>query len=125
MTAGLSPARLKRSGRLLSPGSGASGCALERETLPGDHGFIHTRGAMPAPVSLTLALRRIVQGKNPRQCYDPDEMADLEARLRAVGPVIQPIFMRSIPGADLTRMWPASAAKNVFDDDCLTTSMIF
>lgn len=78
---------------------------------------------MPAPASLTLALRRIVQGKNPLQCYD--EMADLEARLRAVGRVIQPIFMRSIPGADLTRMWPASAAKNVSSDDCLTTSMIF
>jgi len=80
---------------------------------------------MPTPVSLTLALRRIVQGKDPCQCFDPDEMADLEAGLRAVGRVIQPIFVRSIPGIDLTRSWPASAAKNVFGDDCLTTPMIF
>jgi hypothetical protein len=57
---------------------------------------------MPTPICLTLALRRIVQGKAPRECSELDEMADLEAGLRTVGWVIQPIFVRPIPGTDLT-----------------------
>lgn len=42
-----------------------------------------------------------MQVKNPREYFDPDEVADLEAGLQATGRVIQPIFVRSIPGTDL------------------------
>jgi ParB family transcriptional regulator, chromosome partitioning protein len=48
---------------------------------------------MSPPVSLTLALRRIVQGKVPRDCFAPDEMANLDAGLRAVGRIVQPIVV--------------------------------
>ena len=57
---------------------------------------------MPTPVSHTLALRRIAQGKAPRECFDPGKMVDLEAGLRTVGLVIQPISVRSIPGPSAT-----------------------
>lgn len=76
---------------------------------------------MEIPTNPTLPLRRIVQGKNPREYFDPDEMADLEAGLRAAGRVVQPIIVRPIPGTDLfeivagERRW--RAAKNVFGDD--------
>ena len=69
----------------------------------------------------TLPLRRIVQGKNPREYFDPIEMADLDAGLRAAGRVVQAIIVRPIPGTDLfeivagERRW--RAAKNVFGDD--------
>jgi ParB family chromosome partitioning protein len=56
---------------------------------------------MPTPINLALTLRRIVQGKNLREYFDPDEIADLETGLQAAGRVIQPIFVRSIPGTDL------------------------
>lgn len=71
--------------------------------------------------SPTLPIRRIVQGRNPREYFDPEEMADLEAGLRAAGRVVQPIIVRPIPGSDLfeivagERRW--RAAKNVFGDD--------
>lgn len=76
---------------------------------------------METPATPTLPLRRIVQGKNPREYFDPVEMADLEAGLRAAGRVVQPILVRPIPGSDLfeivagERRW--RAAKNVFGDD--------
>lgn len=76
---------------------------------------------MDAPTHPTLPLRRIVQGKNPREYFDPVEMAELEEGLRAAGRVIQPIFVRPISGSDLyeivagERRW--RAAKNVFGDD--------
>jgi len=76
---------------------------------------------METPATPTLPLRRIVQGKNPREYFDPVEMADLEAGLRAAGRVVQPIIVRPIPGSDLCeivageRRW--RAAKNVFGDD--------
>jgi PRTRC genetic system ParB family protein len=76
---------------------------------------------MEIPVTPTLPLYRIVQGKNPREYFDPVEMADLEAGLRAAGRVVQPIIVRPIPGSDLyeivagERRW--RAAKNVFGDD--------
>lgn len=76
---------------------------------------------METPVTPTLPLYRIVQGKNPREYFDPVEMADLEAGLRAAGRVVQPIIVRPIPGSDLyeivagERRW--RAAKNVFGDD--------
>jgi ParB/RepB/Spo0J family partition protein len=69
----------------------------------------------------TLPLHRIVQGKNPREYFDPVEMADLEAGLCAAGRVVQPILVRPILGFDLfeivagERRW--RAAKNVFGDD--------
>nr|WP_297383510.1 PRTRC system ParB family protein [uncultured Roseateles sp.] len=69
----------------------------------------------------TLPLRRIVQGSNPREYFDPVEMAELEEGLRAAGGVIQPIIVRPIAGTDLyeivagERRW--RAAKNVFGDD--------
>ena len=76
---------------------------------------------METPVTPTLPLYRIVQGKNPREYFDPVEMADLEAGLCAAGRVVQPIIVRPIPGSDLyeivagERRW--RAAKNVFGDD--------
>lgn len=77
---------------------------------------------METPTHSTLPLHRIVQGKNPRNYFDPLEMADLEAGLRAAGRVIQPIFVR--PVADDSgqyeivageRRW--RAAKTIFGDD--------
>lgn len=76
---------------------------------------------MQTPAHPTLPLRRIVQGKNPREYFDPVEMAELEEGLSAAGEVIQPIIVRPIPGSDLyeivagERRW--RAAKNVFGDD--------
>lgn len=76
---------------------------------------------MTTPTNPKLPLHRIVQGKNPRTYFDPDEMAELEAGLRAAGRVIQPILVRPVPGTDLyeivagERRW--RAAKNVFSDD--------
>lgn len=76
---------------------------------------------MSLPAQPTLPIRRIVQGDNPRQFFDPVEMADLEAGMRAAGRVLQPIIVRPIPGTDLfkivvgERRW--RAAKTVFGDD--------
>lgn len=76
---------------------------------------------MDTPNHPTLPLRRIVQGKNPREYFDPTEMAELEDGLRAAGRVIQPILVRPIPGTDRyeivagERRW--RAAGNVFGDD--------
>lgn len=75
---------------------------------------------MTLPTQPTLPIRRIVQGKNPREYFDPDEMAELEEGIRAVG-VLEPIVVRAIPGTDLyeiiagERRW--RAARNVFGDD--------
>lgn len=77
--------------------------------------------AHSVPANPTLPLSRIVQGKNPRTYFDPVEMADLRAGLRAAGRVIQPIIVRPIPGTDRyeivagERRW--RAAKDVFGDD--------
>ena len=38
---------------------------------------------METPINPTLPLRRIVQGRNPREYFDPVEMAELEEGLRA------------------------------------------
>jgi ParB family transcriptional regulator, chromosome partitioning protein len=71
-------------------------------------------------MQLTLPISRIVQGKNPREYFDPDEMAELEEGIRAFG-VIEPIIVRPVPGTDLfeiiagERRW--RAAKNVFGDN--------
>lgn len=68
----------------------------------------------------TLPIARIVQGKNPREYFDPDEMAELEEGIRAFG-VIEPIIVRPVEGGDLfeiiagERRW--RAARNVFGDD--------
>ncbi len=47
----------------------------------------------------TLPLSRLVQGKNPREYFDPQEMAELEAGIRAYG-VLQPILVRPVKGSD-------------------------
>ncbi|AEB85635.1 PRTRC system ParB family protein [Alicycliphilus denitrificans] len=71
------------------------------------------------PSQPTLPIRKIVQGKNPREYFDPAEMAELEEGIRAVG-VLEPIVVRPVPGTDLyeiiagERRW--RAAKNVFGD---------
>lgn len=71
------------------------------------------------PPTPTLPIARILQGKNPREFFDPVEMAELEEGIRAVG-VIEPIVVRPIPGSELfeivagERRW--RAAKNVFGD---------
>ena len=76
---------------------------------------------MDTPNHPTLPLRRIVQGKNPREYFDPAEMAELEDGLRAAGRVIQPILVRPIPGTDRyeivagERRW--RAAQTVFGDN--------
>lgn len=76
---------------------------------------------MTVPPQPTLPIRRIVQGDNPREFFDPVEMADLEAGMRAAGRVIQPIIVRPVAGTDLykivvgERRW--RAAKKVFGDD--------
>ena len=76
---------------------------------------------MNLPAHPTLPIRRIVQGDNPREYFDPDEMADLEAGIRAAGGVIQPIVVRPLPDSDLfaivvgERRW--RAAGNVLGDD--------
>jgi ParB family chromosome partitioning protein len=68
----------------------------------------------------TIAVSRIKQGKNPREYFDPHEMAELEAGIRQYG-VLQAILVRPIPGTDDfeiiagERRW--RAAKNVFGDD--------
>lgn len=78
-----------------------------------------TEAALPAQP--TLPIRLIVQGKNPREYFDPDEMAELEEGIRAAGGVLQPILVRPITGCDLheiiagERRW--RAAKNVLGDD--------
>lgn len=77
--------------------------------------------AHSVPANPTLPLSRIVQGNNPRTYFDPVEMADLRAGLRAAGRVIQPIIVRPIAGTDRyeivagERRW--RAAKDVFGDD--------
>lgn len=68
-----------------------------------------------------MPLRRILQGENPREYFDPDDMAELEEGLRAAGGVIQPIIVRPVLDSDRyeivagERRW--QAAKNVFGDD--------
>lgn len=76
---------------------------------------------MSLPATPTLPIRRIVQGDNPREHFDPVEMADLEEGIRAVGGVIQPIVVRPVSGTDQfaivvgERRW--RAAKTVLGDD--------
>lgn len=76
---------------------------------------------MNLPTHPTLPIRRIVQGDNPREYFDPTELAELEEGIRAVGGVIQPIVVRPVPDGDLfaivvgERRW--RAAKNVLGED--------
>ena len=80
---------------------------------------MQTTPAMNHPPTPTLPIARIVQGKNPREYFDPGEMAEFEEGIRAVG-VIEPIVVRPVPDSDLfeivagERRW--RAAKNVFGD---------
>ena len=55
---------------------------------------------METPATPTLPINRIVQGKNPREYFDPVEMADLEAGLRAAGRVF------ATPQFPTTRQFP-------------------
>ena len=96
---------------------------LEHADLGGSMGASHPLqpgGPVTPTTQPTLPIRRIVQGKNPREYFDPDEMAELEEGIRAVG-VLEPIVVRPVPGTDLyeiiagERRW--RAAKNVFGDD--------
>lgn len=67
----------------------------------------------------TLPISRIVPGDNPREHFDPDEMAELEGGIREFG-VIEPIIVRPVPNGDHfaivagERRW--RAAKKVFGD---------
>lgn len=73
------------------------------------------------PATPTLPIRRIVQGDNPREHFDPADMADLEDGIRAAGGVILPIVVRPVPGTDQfaivvgERRW--RAAKTALGDD--------
>ena len=44
---------------------------------------------------ISIPLSLIVRGRNPRQYFDPVEMAELEASIKAQG-VLQPILVRPI-----------------------------
>ena len=55
---------------------------------------------MTHPPTPTLPISRIVPGNNPREFFDPVEMAELEEGIRAVG-LIEPIVVRPIPANDL------------------------
>ena len=95
---------------------------------------------METPATPTLPINRIVQGKNPREYFDPVEMADLEAGLRAAGRVVQPILVRPIPGSDLyeivagERRWRAAqlaglhevpvVVREVDDDERLELALV-
>ncbi len=67
-----------------------------------------------------LSLHRIVQGKNPREYFDPKEMAELEEGIRTYG-VLEPILVRPVKDSNQfeiiagERRW--RAAKNVYGDD--------
>lgn len=73
---------------------------------------------MTLPLQPTLPIRQIVQGKNPREYFDPVKMAELEEGIREHG-VIEPIVVRPL-GDGLyeivagERRW--RAARNVFGD---------
>ncbi|MDR1423758.1 MAG: PRTRC system ParB family protein [Azoarcus sp.] len=76
---------------------------------------------MNIPTQNTLPILQIVQGKNPREFFDPKELARLEEGLRAADGVLQPIVVRPKAGeCDIfeivagERRW--RAAKNVFGD---------
>lgn len=67
----------------------------------------------------TLPHSRIVPGKNPREYFDPDKMAELEEGIRAQG-VIEPIIVRPLADGRYEivageRRW--RAAGNVFGSD--------
>lgn len=48
----------------------------------------------------TLPIGKIVRGKNPREYFDPAEVAELEEGIRAVG-VFESIVARPVPGSSL------------------------
>ncbi len=48
----------------------------------------------------TLPIAWIVHGKNPREYFNPQEMAELEDGIRAYG-VLQPIPVRPVSSSDL------------------------
>ncbi|MCE4369727.1 PRTRC system ParB family protein [Xanthomonas hortorum] len=50
---------------------------------------------MNLPLQPTLPIRQIVQGKNPREYFDPVKLAELEEGIREHG-VIQPIIVRPL-----------------------------
>jgi PRTRC genetic system ParB family protein len=64
----------------------------------------------------TLPVCAIVQGRNPREYFDPDEFAKLKEGVRAANGVLQSILVRPIAGADLfeivagERRWRAAKA---------------
>ena len=49
---------------------------------------------------ISIPLSLIVRGRNPRQYFDPVEMAELEASIKAQG-VLQPILVRPITDGKL------------------------
>jgi hypothetical protein len=64
---------------------------------------------MPTPVNLTLTLRRIVQGKNPREYFDPDEMAVLEKVCAERAGLSSRSSCDRPRESTCMRSWPASA----------------
>ena len=72
------------------------------------------------PSQPTSPIHKIVQGKNPREYFDPAEMAELEEGIRAVG-VLEPIVVRPVPGTDLyeiiagERRWRAAQAAQLHE----------
>jgi len=69
--------------------------------------------------AITLKIREIVQGKNPRTYFDEKEMAAFRESIKAQG-VLQPILVRPLPNGTYEivageRRW--RAAKDVFGDD--------
>lgn len=68
---------------------------------------------------ISIPLSLIVRGRNPRQYFDPVEMAELEASIKAQG-VLQPILLRPITDGKLEivageRRWRAATAVGLAD----------
>jgi len=76
---------------------------------------------------ISIPLSLIVRGRNPRQYFDPVEMAELEASIKAQG-VLQPILLRPITDGKLEivageRRWRAATAVGLADIPAMVKEM--
>ena len=76
---------------------------------------------------ISIPLSLIVRGRNPRQYFDPVEMAELEASIKAQG-VLQPILVRPITDGKLEivageRRWRAATSVGLADIPAMVREM--
>lgn len=76
---------------------------------------------------ISIPLSLIVRGRNPRQYFDPVEMSELEASIKAQG-VLQPILLRPITDGKLEivageRRWRAATAVGLADIPAMVREM--